>query len=101
MILMLNHLSLGCGGRGTGAAVQALRADKDTELIAVADAFKDRLESSLKAISEELEGERIINVKEKNRFVGFNSYQNAIDKADVVILTTPPGFRPLHTTSKC
>ena len=87
---------VGCGGRGTGAAVQALRADKDTELIAVADAFKDRLESSLKAISEELEGERIINVKEKNRFVGFNSYQNAIDKADVVILTTPPGFRPLH-----
>ena len=87
---------VGCGGRGTGAAVQALRADKDVELVAVADAFKDRIESSLKSIYEELDGEIEVKVKEKNRFVGFNSYQKAIDKADVVILTTPPGFRPLH-----
>jgi len=87
---------VGCGGRGTGAAVQALRADKDVELVAVADAFKDRIESSLKSINEELDGEIEVKVKEKNRFVGFNSYQKAIDKADVVILTTPPGFRPLH-----
>ena len=87
---------VGCGGRGTGAAVQALRADNDVELVAVADAFSDRIESSLRAISEELDGERIVKVKEKSRYVGFNSYQKAIDKADVVILTTPPGFRPLH-----
>ena len=87
---------VGCGGRGTGAAVQALRADKDVELVAVADAFKDRIESSLKSIYEELDGEIEVKVKEKNRFVGFNSYQKAIDKADVVIQTTPPGFRPLH-----
>ena len=87
---------VGCGGRGTGAAVQALRADKDVELVAMADAFEDRLESSLKAISEELDGERSVKVKEKNRHVGFNSYQKVIDMADVVILATPPGFRPLH-----
>ena len=87
---------VGCGGRGTGAVVQALRADKDVELVAMADAFEDRLESSLKAISEELEGEISIRVKEKNRHTGFNSYQKAIDMADVVILATPPGFRPLH-----
>ena len=87
---------VGCGGRGTGAVVQALRADKDVELVAMADAFEDRLESSLKAISEELEGEISVRVKEKNRHTGFNSYQKAIDMADVVILATPPGFRPLH-----
>ena len=87
---------VGCGGRGTGAVVQALRADKDVELVAMADAFEDRLESSLKAISEELNGERSVKVKEKNRHVGFNSYQKVIDMADVVILATPPGFRPLH-----
>ena len=44
---------VGCGGRGTGAAVQALRADKNVELIAMCDAFKDRLEGSLKSIQEE------------------------------------------------
>jgi len=87
---------IGCGGRGTGAAVQALTADPDVELAAMADAFKDRLEGSLDAIQEHFDGERKINVKEKNRFVGFDAYKKAIDLADVVILTTPPGFRPLH-----
>ncbi len=87
---------VGCGGRGTGAAVQALRADKDVELVAMADAFGDKVENSLKYISEELDGEIKINVKQKNRFTGFNAYQKAIDLADVVILATPPGFRPQH-----
>ena len=87
---------VGCGGRGTGAVVQALRADKDVELVAMADAFEDRLESSLKAISEELEGEIRVRVKEKNRHTGFNSYQKAIDMADVVILATPPGLSLIH-----
>ena len=87
---------VGCGGRGTGAVVQALTADPDVELVAMADAFQDQLEKSLAGITEHFEGERKINVKEKNRFVGFNAYKNAIDLADVVILTTPPGFRPLH-----
>ena len=87
---------IGCGGRGTGAAVQALRADDNVELISMADAFKDRLENSLAAIKEEMDGEKKIDVKEKNRFTGFNGYKKAIDLADVVILATPPGFRPLH-----
>ncbi|WP_420604042.1 Gfo/Idh/MocA family protein [Flagellimonas sp.] len=87
---------IGCGGRGTGAAVQALTADPDVELVAMADAFKDRLEGSLNAIQEHFDGERKINVKEKNRFVGFDAYKNAVDLADVVVLATPPGFRPLH-----
>ena len=87
---------VGCGGRGTGAAVQALPADKNVELVALCDAFEDRLERSLNAIIDELEGELDIKVKDKNKFVGFDGYKKAIDLADVVILATPPGFRPQH-----
>ena len=87
---------VGCGGRGTGAAVQALRADKNVELVALCDAFEDRLERSLNAIIEEFDGEIEIKLKDKNKFVGFDGYKKAIDLADVVILATPPGFRPQH-----
>ena len=87
---------VGCGGRGTGAAVQALRADKNVELVALCDAFEDRLERSLNAIIDELDGEVDIKVKDKNKFIGFDGYKKAIDLADVVILATPPGFRPQH-----
>ncbi|MCX2718783.1 Gfo/Idh/MocA family protein [Lentiprolixibacter aurantiacus] len=87
---------VGCGGRGSGAAVQALTADPDVELVAMADAFSDRLEGSLKAIQEHFDGEKDIKVKEQHRFVGFDAYKKAIDMADVVILATPPGFRPYH-----
>ena len=87
---------IGCGGRGSGAAVQALTADKNVELVAMADAFGDRIEKSLKGIQEHFDGEKKINVKAKNQFIGFDAYKKAIDLADVVILTTPPGFRPYH-----
>ena len=87
---------VGCGGRGSGAAVQALTADENVELVAMADAFGDRLEKSLKSIQTHFEGEKKINIKEKHRFVGFDAYRKAIEMADVVILTTPPGFRPYH-----
>lgn len=87
---------VGCGGRGSGATVQALTADPQVELVAMADAFMDRLEDSLAAIQEHFEGERTIEVPEANRFAGFEAYMRAIDLADVVILATPPGFRPLH-----
>ena len=87
---------VGCGGRGSGAAVQALIADENVELIAMADVFKDRIEKSLEGIKEYFGDTKKINVNEKNIFIGFDSYINAIDLCDVVILTTPPGFRPLH-----
>lgn len=86
---------VGCGGRGTGAAVQALRADENVELVAMSDAFKDRLDKSLTNLSKIFDTSRI-KVKPSNQFVGFGSYKKAIDEADVVILTTPPGFRPQH-----
>ena len=90
---------VGCGGRGTGAAVQALSTKQNVQLVAMADAFKDRLDSSYKNIGEALkEGglDKRLQVKEENRFVGFDAYKKAIPLADVVILATPPGFRPIH-----
>ncbi len=87
---------VGCGGRGTGAAVQALNADENVELVAMADAFEDRLKDSLMNISKEMGETKKVNVKAENQFVGFDAAQKAIDLADVVILATPPGFRPQH-----
>jgi predicted dehydrogenase len=87
---------VGCGGRGTGAAVQALSVKEDVELVAMADAFKDRLDTSYQNIVSKVEDKKRVNVNEKDKYVGFDAYKAAIDLADVVILTTPPGFRPEH-----
>lgn len=86
---------VGCGGRGTGAAVQALHADPDTVLHAMADVFEDRLTSSLDLLKKE-HGQRA-DVKKDLQFVGFDAYQKLIDSGvDVVLLAEPPGFRPKH-----
>lgn len=88
---------IGCGGRGTGACVQALSTKQNVRLVAMADAFRDKLDASLKNIKEALEGKGDrIQVKEDHKFVGFDAYKQAIAAADVVILTTPPGFRPIQ-----
>jgi myo-inositol 2-dehydrogenase / D-chiro-inositol 1-dehydrogenase len=88
---------IGCGGRGTGAITQALSVKENTRLVAVADAFRDRLDGCLKTITgkDSAVGSRV-NVPEANKFVGFEGYKQAMALADVVILTTPPGFRPIH-----
>lgn len=88
---------IGCGGRGTGAATQALSTKENVQLVAMADAFPDRLNDSYNNIKEAL-GDKAsrVNVPEKNKFIGFDGYKQAIALADVVILTTPPGFRPIH-----
>jgi predicted dehydrogenase len=85
---------VGCGGRGSGAAVDALGAGGSSRLVAMADAFKDRLEDSHGRLQERFK-ERV-DVPEDRRFVGFDGYKEAIGLADVVILATPPGFRPIH-----
>jgi predicted dehydrogenase len=91
---------IGCGGRGTGAAMQALLAKKNVKLVAMADAFRDRLDECFQALTDENNEEGNVKdrvtVTEDTKFVGFDAYQKAIPLADVVILTTPPGFRPLH-----
>ena len=87
---------IGCGGRGAGAASQAIEADPDVRLVSVADAFSDRAEECLKTLSEKYETTDQININRETVFTGFDGYKSAIDMADVVILTTPPAFRPLH-----
>ncbi|MFY0651701.1 MAG: Gfo/Idh/MocA family oxidoreductase [Cyclobacteriaceae bacterium] len=91
---------VGCGGRGTGATSQALQADPDIQIVAMADAFQDRLDKSLNSLkaNEELTEDQKKNIKvtEDTSFIGFDAYKKAIDMADVVILATPPGFRPYH-----
>lgn len=86
---------VGCGGRGTGAVTQALKADMNVELVAMADAFQDRLDKSFENLNKIFDANRI-NVKPTMKFIGFGSYKKAIDEADVVILATTPGFRPQH-----
>jgi myo-inositol 2-dehydrogenase/D-chiro-inositol 1-dehydrogenase len=86
---------VGCGGRGTGAAVQALAADQNTVLTAMADAFEDRLKSSLDVLKSQ-SGERV-QVDPGHCFVGFDACEKLIHSdVDVVLLAAPPGFRPAH-----
>jgi predicted dehydrogenase len=88
---------IGCGGRGSGAASQALRADPNVKLWAVGDAFRDRLETSLGGLQADAAINKKIDVPQERRFVGFEAYKQVIDSGvDVVLLTTPPHFRPMH-----
>jgi predicted dehydrogenase len=87
---------IGCGDRGTGAAVQALKADKNVKLVALADAFEDRLKGSLGILQKKAEVAGKVDVKPDACFVGFDGYKEVIARCDVVLLTTPPQFRPLH-----
>jgi predicted dehydrogenase len=86
---------IGCGGRGAGAAADALRADEGIELVAVADVFEDRTRRSLEGLGQEFPQK--IKVSPDQTFVGYDAYKRLLDSpVDLVILTTPPGFRPLH-----
>src|SRR5215207_9813077 len=68
---------VGCGARGRGAAEQALAADPHAKLVAIGDAFPDQIDANIEVI-------------------GRNAYKHVIDACDVVLLCTPPGFRPIH-----
>jgi len=85
---------VGCGGRGSGAADQALSTSGSVKLVACADAFKDRLDGSIKNLQNKHKDR--VEVADDNKFIGFDAYKKAIAMADVVILATPPGFRPIH-----
>jgi predicted dehydrogenase len=96
---------IGCGDRGTGAAMQALLTKQNVKLVAMADAFRDRLDRSYKALTADdisdwsgAKGnlKQKVDVPEERKYTGFDAYSKAIAHADVVILTTPPGFRPIH-----
>ena len=83
---------VGCGGRGSGAANQALSTGENVQLVAVADIHKDRMDGSLSGLAKQHKDK--VKVAEDHKFVGFEAYKQAIATADVVILATPPGFRP-------
>ncbi|MBI1311900.1 twin-arginine translocation signal domain-containing protein [bacterium] len=88
---------VGCGGRGTGAATQALSTEGPVKLVAMADAFEDQLESSLGRIKGALGDRSKERVAVDQKFVGFDAYKQMVAAdIDLVILATPPGFRPIH-----
>jgi predicted dehydrogenase len=87
---------LGCGGRGTGAAQQALAADPATELVAMGDVFGDMLENSLQSLKADKDVGARVKVDDGHKFVGLDAYKHVIAASDVVLLCTTPAFRPLH-----
>ena len=86
---------IGCGGRGTGAAGNALRADPNTKLVALGDTFRDMAEGSLNTMKGWDVGDRVA-VDEDHIFTDFDNYKGVIDACDVVVIATPPVFRPEH-----
>ena len=88
---------VGCGGRGTGAASQALRADDYSELTAVADIDQERVDHSLDTLRKLQKISDRVKVEKPRQYLGLDAYQKVIGSGvDVVLLATPPGFRPLH-----
>src|SRR5688500_7328466 len=89
---------VGCGGRGTGAASNALSVSgPPIKLVAMADVQENRLQNSLKSITNKFPTQ--VEVPEDRRFIGFDGFKHAVDSVDkngVVILTTPPAFRWVH-----
>src|SRR5439155_6313163 len=93
---------VGCGGRGTGAAAQALSTKTGPiKLVAMADAFEDRLKSSFDGLIKHETVGKQVDVPDDRKFIGWDAYKKAMDclrPGDVVILTTPPAFRWVHFT---
>jgi myo-inositol 2-dehydrogenase / D-chiro-inositol 1-dehydrogenase len=88
---------VGCGGRGGGAASQAMSTKGPTKLWAMADFFEDKMQAKLSELRPK--HEKQLEVPPERRFAGLDGYKRAIDsldKGDVVLLTTPPAFRPIH-----
>ncbi|SVB63627.1 uncharacterized protein METZ01_LOCUS216481, partial [marine metagenome] len=85
---------VGCGGRGTGAAYEALKASPAVKLVAMGETFEDRLSSAYQRLKSSFKDQ--VNVPEDCKLVGFDAYQKVIEKCDAVLLATPPPFRPIH-----
>ncbi len=89
---------VGCGGRGTGAATQALDTEGPVKLVAMADAFEKNIQAAFRSIKGKHADK--VDVPEDRRFIGLDGYKGVMQSdCDLVILATPPGFRPLHFES--
>ncbi len=86
---------VGCGGRGTGAAQNALHGDSNAKIVALGDMFKDQIEGSILNLKNTDVADRVA-VTDENKFVGWDAYKGVIGAVDVVLLATPPHFRPMH-----
>ena len=88
---------IGCGGRGTGAAANALKADANAELVALADPFPEKMEGALKGLLKQEAIAGRVKVTPEKCFSGLDGFQKLIDSGvDVVLLAEPPHFRPQH-----
>jgi predicted dehydrogenase len=88
---------VGCGGRGTGACGQALKTKGPVKLVAIGDAFEDNAKGALRTLKNDPQLSERIEVSDDKIFHGFDAYKQVIDSGvDLVILATPPGFRPMH-----
>ena len=88
---------VGCGSRGAGAAAQALKADPNVKLVAMGDAFQDSLTTALTGLSADAVIANKIDVPAARQFTGLDAYRQVIGAGvDVVLLATPPAFRPIH-----
>ena len=88
---------VGCGGRGTGAAVNALnnKATSNVKLVAMADAFRARLDSSLRAIQSRCKDK--VDVPDERKFIDLDCHEGVMEcDVDMVLLCSPPGFRPMQ-----
>ncbi|MDR1524915.1 MAG: Gfo/Idh/MocA family oxidoreductase, partial [Tannerella sp.] len=84
---------IGCGGRGSGAAFNFLAAANGLTITALGDTFKDRVDD----LAGKLKKEKNIDIPENRRFTGLDAYKQVIDSGvDVVLVATPPNFRPIH-----
>ena len=87
---------IGCGGRGTGAAINYLDAGPNLQIVALGDVFQDRLDKC----RAELKKQKNVDIPDEKCFLGFDSYEKVIDAGvDVVLLCTPPHFRPQHVAA--
>jgi predicted dehydrogenase len=88
---------IGCGNRGTGACREALSTAGPVRLTAIGDLFPERIENSLQNLSKYADLRPRIDVAPERRFLGFDAYEKVLaTDVDVVLLATPPHFRPLH-----
>lgn len=92
----LNLAIIGCGNRGTGAVANALDSTDGVKLVAMADIYEDRLNSSYNILSQRYSNSEKLAVPDENKFIGFDAYKDAMALADVLILTTPTFWRPQH-----
>ncbi len=88
---------VGCGGRGTQAIIDSLTGDPNIEIVAMADIFEDKMEASLKKVRNHPQIGSRIKVDPEHRFVGFDAFKKLVNSdIDIVMLATPPGYRPEH-----